>query len=146
MDHWRLVTGLRTLNVLNSNAPIVVGITGAPLQSALTTVGLTNTVSTLTILIAASALSGSNNTLNVILNNVHASLNVGPDSNATNGYEIWNITATGNNQVALSQGSATSAKTIKISGSGNLALSGLQGFPNLVTIDLSAFTGNFTGM
>jgi hypothetical protein len=30
-------------------------------------------------------------------------LTVGPDGNALNGYEIWNISAAGNNDVALSQ-------------------------------------------
>ena len=40
-----LVTGVVTLNAINSNAPLVVGVTGAALSRALTTVTLRNTMS-----------------------------------------------------------------------------------------------------
>jgi hypothetical protein len=145
-----VVRGLVTLNGINSNAPLVVGVAGAALSHALTAIGLTNTASDLTALIAPSALSGSGNTLTVNLHNagtnsVASVLTVGPDSNATNGYEAWHLNATGNNWVTLSQGSATSATVITISGSGNLHLSGdANGFPNLATIDTGSFAGTVT--
>ena len=147
-----LVTGLKTLNDLNSNAPIVVGVTGAPLETALTTVGLTDTNSgqnsSLTVLIAAAALSGSHDALKVNVNSSsNAFLTIGPDGNATNGYEVWNINATGNDILSLSQGGATSGNTIKVSGPGNIELfdtGDAMGFLNLTTIDASASTGNVT--
>jgi hypothetical protein len=136
-----LVTGLLTLNAINSNAPLVVGITGASLSRALSTVTLRNTTSDLTAAIAHSALLGSGNTLEVNLHDAGTSstpsvLTVGPDSNATNGYDTWRINATGDNWVTISQGSAKSATLITISGSGNLHLFGNNGFPNLVTVDV----------
>ena len=70
-------------------------------------------------------------------------LTVGPDSNATNGYETWHIDATGNNWVTLSQGSATSVTSLIISGSGNLHLFGNNGFPNLTTVN-EVSTGTVT--
>jgi len=141
-----LVSGLLTLNDVNSNAPLVVGVTGASLQSALTTVGLTDTDSSLTVLIAASALSGTNDSLALNLDNAgivgpYAQLTVEPDGNATNGYENWHINITGNNLVDLYEGSATSAKTMTLSGSGNITLY-TEGFANLTTIDASSTTGN----
>lgn len=142
-----LVRGVVTLNGVNSNAPLVVGVTGAAFSHALTAIGLINTASDLTALVAPSALSGSGNILVVNLHNAGTNsaasvLTVGPDSNATNGYEAWHLNATGNNWVTLSQGGATSAAAITISGSGNLHLSGsANGFPNLVTIDTGSFTG-----
>ena len=147
-----LITGLKTLNDLNSNAPIVVGVTGAPLETALTTVGLTDTNSgqnsSLTVLIAAAALSGSHDALKVNVNSSsNAFLTIGPDGNATNGYEVWNINATGNDILSLSQGGATSGNTIKVSGPGNIELfdtGDAMGFLNLTTIDASASTGNVT--
>jgi hypothetical protein len=140
-----LVTGLVVLNAINSNAPLVVGVTGAALSHALTTVSLRNTVSDLTTVIAPSALLGSSNTLAVNLHDAGTSstpsvLTVGPDSNATNGYETWRINATGDNWVTLSQGSATSATSIIISGSGNLHLFGNNGFPNVLTVDVISAT------
>jgi hypothetical protein len=70
---------------------------------------------------------------------------VGPDSNATNGYEAWHLNATGDNWLTLSQGSATSATVIIISGSGNLNLSGsANGFPNLTAINAASYTGNLS--
>jgi hypothetical protein len=119
------------VNAVNSNAPLVVGVPGAALLHALTAIGLTNTSSDLTALIAASALSGSGNALGINLhnagtNNVASVLTIGPDSNPTNGYETWNLDATGNNWVTLSQGSATSLAAITVSGSGNLHLSGAR--------------------
>jgi hypothetical protein len=146
-----LVTGVVTLNAINSNAPLVVGVTGAALSRALTTVTLRNTVSDLTVVIAPSALSGSGNALAVNLldsgtNSTRSVLTVGPDSNATNGYETWHINATGDNWVTLSQGSATSATSLIISGSGNLHLFGNNGFPNLVTVnDIFSGTLNLSG-
>ena len=148
-----LVTGLVTLNAVNSNAPLVVGVTGAALSHALTTIGLSNTVSDLTALIAPSALLGSGHALTVNLHNagtnsIPSFLTVGPDSNATDGYEAWHLNATGNNWVTLSQGSATSVTVITIAGSGDLHLSGSPtGFPNLATIDVGSFAGpvNITG-
>jgi hypothetical protein len=44
-----LVSGLLTLNDLNSNAPIDVGVTGAALQNKLNTIGITNSNSALTV-------------------------------------------------------------------------------------------------
>lgn len=146
-----LVTGVVTINDLNSNAPLVVGVTGAALSHALTTVTLRNTVSDLTAVIAPSALSGSGNSLAVNLHDAGTSstpsvLTVGPDSNATNGYETWHINASGDNWVTLSQGSATSATSLIISGSGNLHLFGNNGFPNLTTInDTSTGTTSLSG-
>jgi hypothetical protein len=146
-----LVTGLVTINDLNSNAPLVVGVSGAALSHALTTVTLRNTMSDLTAVISPSALSGSSNSLAVNLHNAGTSstpsvLTVGPDSNATNGYETWHINASGDNWVTLSQGSATSATSLIISGSGNLHLFGNNGFPNLTTInDTSTGTTSLSG-
>ncbi len=40
---WLAGIGLQVLNDINSNAPLVVGVTGAALQTALTTVGVSNT-------------------------------------------------------------------------------------------------------
>jgi len=142
-----LVGGLQILNDIRSIAPIVVGVTGASLSHALTTIGLTGTASDLTALIAPSALSGSSNTLTVNLHNAGTSssgsvLTVGPDGNAANGYDAWHLNATGNNWVTLSQGSATSATFFKISGSGMLRLFGNNGWPNLASVDASTFTGN----
>ena len=138
-----LISGLSTVNDVNSNAPIDVGVTGASLQSALTTVGMTNTDSPLSVLIAASALSGANDSLAVNFNNAgivgsFAQLTIGPDNNATNGYENWNISITGNNSVMLSDGSATSATTMTISGSGNITLDLDASFVNLTTINVLA--------
>ena len=143
-----LISGLSTLNDVNSNAPIIVGVTGASLQSALTTVGMTNTDSSLSVLIAASALSGVNDSVAVNFNNAgivgsFAQLTIGPDNNATNGYENWNISITGNNSVALSDGSATSATTMTIFGSGSITLNLDASFANLTTINVSA-TGTVT--
>jgi hypothetical protein len=145
-----LVSSLLTLNDVNSIGPISVGVTGASLQSALTSVGLSNTNSQLVVLITASALSGTNDSLAVNLDNAgvvgsYAQLTVGPDSNATNGYENWNINSTGNNLVVPSGGSATSAKTMTFSGSGNMTASVFDNsFANLTTINASSTTGNVT--
>ena len=143
-----LVTNVLTLNAINSNAPLAVGVTGAALSHALTAVALSNTTSDLSALITPSALSGGGNTLAVNLHNAGrtnapSALTVGPDSNVTNGYETWHINTTGDNWVTISQGSATSATSIIISGTGNLHLFGNNGFPNLVTINDTS-TGTLT--
>ena len=146
-----LVTGVVMLNVINSNAPLMVGVAGAALSRALTTVTVRNTVSDLTAVIAPPALSGSGNTLLVNLhdagtNSTPSVLTIGPDANAINGYGTWHISATGDNWVTISQGSATSATSIIISGSGNLHLFGNNGFPNLATInDTSTGTTSLSG-
>jgi len=156
------ISGLVTLNDNNSTGPIVLGTPSAPLQSALTNVTITNPGAageSLTLTIAAAALSGNNDTLNINLmapasgsSNGGEAIGVGPDSGG-NGYETFAITTTGTNVLTLSPdpsgvsgSTAYSANTIAIGGTGRLVLLGssnssLFNWSHLKIIDASANSG-----
>ncbi len=156
------ISGLATLNDDNSTGAIILGTTSAPLQSALTNVTIANPGTageSLTLTIAAAALSGNNDTLNINLvapvganSNGGEAIGVGPDSGG-NGYETYAITTTGTNVLTLSpdptgvfSSTAYSANTITIGGTGRLILLGssnssLVNWSHLKIFDASANSG-----
>ena len=152
------LTGVTTINDVGSSigTHTVVGGNGNALTSAVTTIGISNTTSTLLVNEQAAVLAGSNDAVTINANNVgmiNDSAVVGIGDFAANGVENWTVNSAGaaghTNYLDItthSNGLVSTASTLTVTGAGAIELGSTNTayFQSLKTIDATAASGGVT--
>ena len=138
------ITGLTTANMqAGSNGNVLLGLASAGLNTALANIGI-SADSNFTAWIAAAALSGAANSVNVNLHGNDSSLDLLVTGGGDNGYETATISSADGNNIFDFDVNFTSLNRINVVGDRNLTMgagSTALNLANLAIFDGSAATG-----